>query len=479
MSIIRAASISYGAFSTGGGYELHGPYSIEQAFGTLSVTWDIVVVSNDPDPLVFQAACESLESALSLRDKNLAILWRGGGWNYTFGDDALNTSCSVVKGGDRETDTGRSRTYRATFTATRPAKDEGGMFAITSSVTYGPNRIREISMSGEVRGQSGASAWDRYQSIISKWDTDIQSVVDSSAVWELQSEEVAFDRTNHVVNFSRVFVELIDKDAPGEDDNPEIVLQRLTYTRISAYPGDGEGDVNRPERFLIEYTCFVDAESKFGLDELSSLYEDSIFDWIKQRFVDEWGPQAFGIVEHRRQFSPSVNQISSKLVVMAYMDGGDVVEATRVETYSDERTIDYTPVWDEDELSAYADQAFMVRLRTVETTKTRLGSHEAEPPLTPGDVKRSGWNRLRGINSATPIFLGEPPDQVEMTTLTTMMVERFTKAPSGEGGGDTAPSTPPPDFGGRTEEELDRQVTGQTDPAIRRPGFVPGSSPPR
>ena len=466
MSILRAASISYGGFSTGAGYQLHGPYSIDKDFGTLTITYMVVVTASTS--VGFQSACEALEIAYAKRDQDFSIVFPGGSWAYTFGSNMLNSHCSVAKGGDRETDTGRSRAYSVTITCQLPSTDENGMFAIQSSVGYDPARLRTITMTGEVRGQAGTSAYAQYESIISTWDTDIQTIVDASAVWELQGEERSFDRTNHILSFSRTFQELIDQDAPGQDNNPDIVQQRVIFTRISAYPGDSDPDVKRPERFIAEYSCYLDKEQKFGLDQLAQVYEDDVFPWMKDRFTAEWSPQSFAVIEHSRQLHPTMNQISGRAIILAYVEGTDVVEATRTETYRDNRTIDYTPIWDEGELSAYADQQFLVRLREVTETKTRLGSHDAEPPLTPGRVNASGWNVLGGANSAQPIHIGEPPDQVELTILMTQKVERYTEAP--DGSGTTVPSAPPPDFGGRTEEELDeavRRQTGYTIPGAR------------
>jgi len=466
MGIIRGASFDYGGFSTGAGYHFHGPYSIDKDFGTVTVTFMIVVEA--PDASTFHSRCSALEAALNKRDQDFTIAFPGGSFSYEFGVSALNTHCSFAKSGDRETDTGRSRSYSVTFTALLPATDENGMYAINASVGYDPARIQTLSISGEVRAQDSQTAWTRYLAIIDTWETDIQSVVDGAAVWELQGEERSYDRTNHVLNFSRTWQQLIDQDADGQDDNSQITQQRVIFTRISSYPGDSDPDVKRPERFVAEYSAFANSEEITGESALSGLYEDTIIPWVKDRFESEWSPKAFAVVEHERQFNVSMNQISGRMIIVAYVEGTDVVEATRTETYRDDRTIDYTPVWDGDELDAYADQQFLVRLREVTETKTRLGSHDAEPPLTPGNVKKSGWNVLGGVNSAQPIHIGEPPDQVELTILMTQKVERFTKDPGG--GGYTQPAGPAPDFGGRTEEELDeavRRQTGYTIPGAR------------
>jgi hypothetical protein len=475
----RALSITYGGLTIGTGvYEVHGLTALALSFDGIQYTFD-VLVSADSDA-AFGSAIDALETALRKRDQNLLISANGQSWgDYQSGVNALNTSAAINKAGDIDADTGRSRVYSVTFSAGHAADDLNGLRSINTDLGYAPSRQKLVTITGEYTALNGDLARKNYDDHVSTWVSNILTYVDNAATFELQGEEVTWDRNNHVLTFSQVWGQVIHDQVSGTLDDPRIVSHRCVFTRTSAYPGDASCDANRPETILAEYSAFVNIEEMDNqLGDLDDLWESTIYPWMREQVTETWDIKGLAATVRTRQFDPSSARFTSQVTFMAYMEGSDVIESTRNETYEDTRQIDYTPVWNDDELAAYADQAFLVRMRYTTVTETKFGTHTARPLLTPGNVLAEGWNKLSGRHSAAPLCIGEGDDQVQVTTLSEIISERFTRTPGGYGG--TVPANvdgvnPSWDRGESariTEADIrrSRQITAE-----RTGGTLPGS----
>jgi len=144
-------------------------------------------------------------------------------------------------------------------------------------------------------------------------------------------------------------------------------------------------------------------------------------------------------------------------------DGGeDVVEVSQSLAYREARTIDYTPVHNDDEYAMEADVGWATRERVAsrtvivigeETPKKRIGEDPENGPAgeiegieSRSAVQREGWNIVSNTSQVTDQWLGDPDEeQIRVSVLTETVVERFHTKPK-VGGGTSA--SPDPSFRG-------------------------------
>lgn len=464
-------SISYGSFLMGGStpYRIHGPHIFEISNERVRVTADIVVLATTLEQLAERA--QTLENALRSRQASIGIRMGSVTWTFAAGSGVLNSTASARKSGNPEIDRGLSRGYTVTLEGELPAGDRSGLRSLSMGIEYSDARQRTVSFSG-LYTSLGSGAWQQYQSAFPREARTLLDLVDRQASWQLVGERATPDTFNHLCQFAQDWQEVIANQTQGRRLDSAIRNHRIRFTGTNTFPGDARDDVSRLRYVQGSYECAVDVTET---DDLQAVFEDKIRPHIVALFRDEFDPKRFAIEEISPSFELTGNRISATFRFLYQQRKGaeDIVELTQSVTIDEEAGDTYTPVHDGKRYAAYVDVGAALRLRywrrTVkvlgaETPKERIGANPKAGPaglfeqVLPGITDRvdtgserkivsEGWNLVHNTSTAFHSFHGSKDgdeEQLELSGLEEIVVERYVEAPdSGAGSGG------PPTTGGR------------------------------
>jgi len=442
-------------------YQLHGPYVIDKSYDGLRLVFDVVVVgtSYDADSNGLQQLSDALETAFRKRDRSLKIDIDGTAWTYTAGTTLLNSTSSIAKAGDRESDIGFSRAYTINISAELPAEEssKNGLRDMEMHVDYEAGRQRIVSMRGVYTAVADRKASAQYQHETHGFDSVSGTLLDGiseTAAWELVDEAFTEDRNNDTCSFSRQYVELLAQQSSGVHDDTNIRDHRIVFTDTSQHPGDSRPGLFRLRRVIATYDCAVDVATLGASTNLQDVYETLVRPHITELFEANYEPSVFCIEDKRVGYDETSKRMSVSLQFLYQSSkGGAPVEISQSVAYREQRNIDYTPVFEDDELVAEADPGFAVVERIcsrtavvvgLETPKRRLGEDPTGGAAGPikgveggKNVSTSGWNIVQNTSQVTRKYIGDPEtgDQIELSILTETVVERFHKRPKGGSGG--------------------------------------------
>lgn len=446
MAITNPFSITYAGQQVGGSsstYLLHGPYVIDKSFATIRVVFDVIVTSAS-----LQSASDTLEAAFSQRDQSFSISLSGSTWTYTFGTDVLNSSASIAKSGDPETDRGNSRSYTCVIEAELPADDQDGLRSLEVNVDYEASRRKIISMGGSYSATSTPTlASVQYLADFDAEAATILAAVGLGGTYELVDESYTHDRNNHVCNFSRQYAQLLFDQSQGQLDDPAIKDHEVTFTDVSQHPGDSKESIYRLRRVIASYTCTLDIEQA---TDLQSVYESSVKPILDATFQSNFSPTVFAVEENRVSYDETSKRLSATVQYIYQKSGGDdVVEVSQSVAFREARNIDYTPVHSQGEYSQYADVGWAVLERISTRTVVVLGDEEPKRRLgNPGkkkgknpagdfdtvnagpNVQKAGWNIVQNTSQVSDQWIGDPDEtQIKLAVLTETVVERWNELP--------------------------------------------------
>lgn len=441
-------SITYGDVTVGGEsgtYQLHGVHTIDKSFTALRMTFEVVVVADTIEDL--KAAADALEEAFSKRDQGLTIAMGDVEWEYEFGTDLLRSTASLAKTTDPLLNRGSSRAYLCTIEGELPASDKQGLRDLEVQVAFSASRQRTVTMTGTYTAYEGETATERY---FSGFEAEVPAIMTTiGGVFELVDESYSADRLDQVLRFSRQYLEVADNQASGTLNHPDIRDHRVTLTRISSHPGDSREAVFRLHRVAANYDSSID----LGANP-RTVWNNTIKPYLEQRFQQEFFPQTWTIEDERASFDPSRGRVSGTIVFLyQHQNGQEVVEVAESVAYRESRTIDYTPLHDQNEYAANADAGWAVReriwTRSVvvmgdETPKKRIGERAQVGPAgaidtiagqegvdarDDGQVHGSGWNVIANESTVTPRWIGLPSgQQMRLSVLVETVVERWHEA---------------------------------------------------
>ncbi len=448
MALTNPFSITYAGQAVGGTsdtYLLHGPYVIDKSFATLRIVFDIVVTAGSFAAL--HSASDTLETAFSKRDQDFEIDLDGTTWSYVFGTDVLNSSASLAKSGDPETDRGYSRAYTCVIEAERPADDQDGLRTLEVNLDYEVSRRKIVSMSGTYTAISTGPvlATAQYLADFDAEAATILAAIDGAATFELVDEAYSRDRNDHTCEFSRQYAQLLTNQSQGTLDDTSIKDPEITFTDSSQHPGDSREGIYRLRRVVGSYTCSLDIEVA---TDLQSVYASKIKPLIDATFQSNFSPVTFAVEDTRISYDETSKRLSATIQYLYQKAGGDeVVEVSQSVAFREARNIDYTPVHSQGEYSQYADVGWAVleriSTRTVlvigdESPKRRLGIEDKkvgpagkfETVAAGPNVQKAGWNLLQSTSQVAEQWIGDPAEtQIKLSLLTETVVERWNELP--------------------------------------------------
>lgn len=253
-AVVRTLTIVYEAdggappgITVGGGtdYEIDGQVSLNVGWINSSVDFTVMVSADqaavDPD-IDFATKCDALETAFRTPWLDLTVS-QGAATLIDF-KHSTNTGFradpSVVKREDIG-NTGYSRRYTVTIPVEMPAdvSNTSGRQDADIKISYLPSRRRQVEISGVYTAlpPGGVTARQQYEASINAFAATVLGPL--GGTWELAEEPVVNeDHVQKVVNFVRVYDELIFEQAGGSPDEVSIVRQRLVISRAQVGPGD-------------------------------------------------------------------------------------------------------------------------------------------------------------------------------------------------------------------------------------------------
>ena len=462
MAVNNPFKITYGSRAVGGDsddYQLHGPYVLEKTFDTIRVVFDVVVVAETRTE--FQNFCDNIETDFRKRDQTLkidldAIDDEGGAslWTYTPGSNILNTTSTVTKSGNPQTDRGLSRAYTVVIEGGLPADDASpvtGLREIAWHIAYESGRQKIVSCQGvytasETPAQTARQNYQHANGADAEATTFL-AALDGSATFELVSEEFTEDRNNHEVTFQRQYVELLANQTKTDLDNTSIRDHQMVFTDLSQHPGDSTLLADRLRRVVANYDCAVDIDQT---TDLKAVFDDEVMPHIKQFFDTTFAPSDFCVEDRRASYNETTKRLSVAIQFLYRRAGAEPwVEATESAGFRETRTIDYTPVHGKDELGMFADPGWIVLEYVVSRTFVMVGQGVPTRRVSASRVSRSGWNLIANDSRVSPRIVGDGDhEQIELTVVNETLVYRFNNRPSaGTSVPPQEPKVPPPTTG--------------------------------
>lgn len=262
----RTFAITYGSYVVGSSgtdseVRLTDKITMDQSYTDVTVTFEVIVLGSSVAN--FQTVEGDLIAAFTKPDQALTVAV-GGVTRYTFSQSSntgFNAQPSIEKLGGVE-DTDRSARYRIRITQGLPADLSGkdGRQSASVSVSVDPSGIRTVTISGAYTALSTNSARAQYEASIATYVAAVKSAL-SVTDWELVGRPTEEDDDNgKLLQFSRVYREIIHNQGVGTADVSGIVSPRLRIRRTDGATNDTTelGQTEPLTRLDLSYTCHVD-----------------------------------------------------------------------------------------------------------------------------------------------------------------------------------------------------------------------------
>ena len=193
-------------------YIIEPPFRISHSYTEFTFEATVLVIATTEAG--FSTACSDLESKWTLPDQNLVIT-HGSTTTHSFvpsSNTGFNTRASVEKVGS-DVDTGRSRRYIVRVEVDTPADLTGrnGRQDSTVTVDYDQADRAIVTITGTYTALSANDATAQYEA---QADTYASSVLSGLSITDsrLVSEETAADDQDKIINFTRVYREVLNED---------------------------------------------------------------------------------------------------------------------------------------------------------------------------------------------------------------------------------------------------------------------------
>jgi hypothetical protein len=467
LSIVYGSVTIAGSLS-GGTLSLHEVHSITRDQDTFELSASVLV--KGATSALLAAACVSLEAEFTTRRLDLVVTMGGNTILALRQSDntALNTTASIEKEGS-PLDSELTRLYRIIVSGEVPTKPAlSALRSFNYDITFSPSRKTTLTATGSytaVGGGSTASA--QYLSAISARVATIISAL--GGTYELITETYTPDDTNQLVNFERVYKELLYNQSSGALDRTEIRDQTLTI-KSDIVGSEGLRDERKLNTIGVSYSASVDATST---KDLINVWDSIAKPWIVDNLKKVAKTTKIAILSQNINYDYVENRIDASMEARARMES-DVLAHTVSATDDIDMGKIIARVWPTEDMpgvretsSAYVYQGPRIYTRTITETTTRLGIPNLLPPgvdamgglgktlVTQSRLKLSADGDaadqvstleardgvlIKYSESQTPKSLGVRGDQISIVDTTKTWVFEFLKAISSTGSGGATPA---------------------------------------
>ena len=259
---------------------------------SFSVTYRILLVS--PTKTLFATDSATLETALDLPRQDFkvevlnpsdqAVLFTLFSASHT-GNTGLNIRPEWEKPGSKS-DTIVSRLYEVTVSGGRPQNwaSQAGLFqGFEYDVDYTPSRRGTLIVRGSYSAIGGTLATATYQAGAGI-DARVATIVSAlGGSWPLALERYTPGDTDQVVQFRRVYKQLIHNESIGLLDHGDVTDQQLTIERVEAGSQDSPGGGAVPLTTVVaNYEAAINADNLTGISDLNDLWIGTLRPWVLQ-----------------------------------------------------------------------------------------------------------------------------------------------------------------------------------------------------
>ena len=457
MAVTRELIVVYGAYTVGttsGSVGPDGAVLLERSHERGSVEFSLLVTG--ATAALFAANCVATEAAFRLPFQDLTVEQSGESLLSALqsGATALDPMPTITKR-EHVADTGRSRRYTVRIEFGLPANTGAepavGLRSQSVNVAYDPARRRTVTISGVFTAVPSSTARAQYLSIVDSHCASILTAlgVSSSARELVEEPDTRHDTNNRLLEFTRVYEELVFSQGGAALDDPELVRQRLTVSTRREAPGDTP-TTERLVTASLSYDVWVDATATTAI---VAKY-NSIRSWLVEQMQAVFDGGSFAVTEEDADFHRDENRISVRMSGLGTAGGNPILEQ-RVTVDDDDQTgVEVVPAWSGDNLAAYHYPGPRIVVRTVTHQLKRLGLFTEQDMLSfmagevstargrdPSDARGGTWLVIRRRAAATPLRTGVPPETIDMTEMQGSTQLRYAKDPAsvsgGGGGGDS------------------------------------------
>jgi hypothetical protein len=256
-----------------------------------------------------------------------------------------------------------------------------------------------MRLSGVYTALASNSARAQYEASIDAYVTTLTTAL--GGTWELVEESSASaDDTDKLLEFTRLYRELIFAQSSAATDDAQIVGQRLFISRTKLFPGDAAG---KNAQRLIELEVSYEASIDKTNTNLESKWDDAIRGYVMSKVQDVAGTGSLAITSEEPRFDKDENRITATMTVLARA-GSDILQMSLEAVYDEDKGFVPVPVWDGGIHSKYMLQGAAMYTRRVTERVRKFGG----PPLSAssgkaGNASDPGSVDLFGIGSS---FMG-------------------------------------------------------------------------
>lgn len=369
----RELSIVYGALTVGGssGREIHGVSINTRRRREFVIDFEFDISKTSKSDFITEVG--AVETAFRTPYQNLTVAQDGSNI-YSFsqsGNTGMDAEAEITKRQDHAT--GRSRRYGVRITLKLPANTGAelltGLAEHTVEVSYAPNRIRTVTISGEFTAVPGTAARAQYEAQIGSLETSVFTALNIAATRRELVEEPQADSSynNKTIIFRRVWKELIFSQGGSQFEDAAIKNQSLRISRLHEAPGDSP-TAARLVTLNVQYDCWLDKDQT---TDILGKYA-AIRGWLFGRVQAVVVGGRVAVIEEEPTASYDDNRLSVRLLCRATV-GGTVLERNISIEEVFEPGWAIVHAWTGDPMSAYDYQGPAVRMRIITDTQTVLG----------------------------------------------------------------------------------------------------------
>lgn len=375
--------ITYAGFSVGGetGRPIEAFTRHFLGYQVAGVSFTFVV--SDPDQDTFLSLCAAAKAAFR-KPRQDFLLTINGDTDLSFshgGNTGFDSDPKITKEGQFG-DSPLSRFYQVEIQFGLPADNVGTGGRRNSDITlaFDINRKRTLTISGVYTATPGASAQTNYDDGIETYCTAKLSE-HGITFSNLTREIVTPNETNKILQFTRVYTQIIYSEAGAALDDPEIQEQRLVVTLIQEAPGDSpEANVTR----LATANCSYDLELNADLTTDLDGKWDEVKEWVERQAatVLEGG---YAVTRREVSFNRDKNSLSARFTLVGATGGAVVALEVLVEDNLNDAP-SLKPVVNGNKWARMRYQGFPTLIRTrTETTTVVVGAEAGEgaPAVAP------------------------------------------------------------------------------------------------
>lgn len=461
-TVDRTLTITYGAYAVGGstGRQIDSWHQVRKDYETAEVSFVFAVVGADDG--AFANACAAAEAAFRKPDQALTIDQDGAtllSLSHS-SNTGFNARPRIVKEG-QPGDSRLSRLYRVTIEFGMPAdtgtEEATGLREDRVEVAYSPSRRRTVTLSGTFTASGGKAAREQYDDEKDGFASAVLGTL--GGTFERVDESSTSDRSDKVLEFTLVYQEVLYGQL-GAGDDTDLVQQVISCRVLSEQPGDWEGvRVRRPQRVLVTYDVWVDAEQTTALRTKWT----AIKKWLVTEARKYAGATAAALVSVEPEFLPDDNRIKGTAEVLV----AQASEWWAFELVIEDKVQSGTQlvgIWSGHPLDRYRFEGLgkAVRVVTQKFTffgKLAVGTAEAQARARATGLNDTidlaivgGGDRLKWVTQEQTTRtkhtkLGEAPYTLDATEVEQVLTRELYRTPKAAGeatpGGALTPGAPP------------------------------------